>query len=201
MTVLIHERIHSCRSWISSTARHSMTPRHPLFPSGRPLAVRCFTVRWVKHSAIWWNKLMDMHSELWELMRSPKENLWEQRAGKYAHHTHATVATNVTDGAIMWDRTIHGHFGVVDYLFISSISRCRSVICQSYHLNWTCWDPFQPANWHAAELFEAAWVVPIKKVDLTMGKRNQADTQTIPTYITCLRLIPGGVPSVMFVGL
>jgi hypothetical protein len=79
---------------------------------------------------------MDMHSGLWELMRSPKENLWEQRAGKYAHHTHATVATNVIDGGIMWDRTIHVHFGVVDYAFIcSSISRCRSVICHSFKLN------------------------------------------------------------------
>ena len=71
-----------------------------LFPSGRPLAVRSsspFGGETQCHLV----KQMDMHSELWELMQSPKENLWEQRAGKYAHHTHATVAPNVVDGGIV----------------------------------------------------------------------------------------------------
>ena len=119
------------------------------------------------------------------------------KGGKYAHHTHATVATNVIDGGIMWDRTIHVHFGVVDYAFIcSSISRCRSVICHSFKLNmlgpipagqlaqrcgtvWSCLScSSQKGLW---------WI-------WRWGKETRQTPKQFRLTIPCLRLIQGGAP-------
>ena len=169
--------------------------------------MRWFTVRWlVKHSATWWDKLMDMHSELWELVQiSQRKPLGAK--GEEIRSPHPSNCSN--ECYWWWDNVgscgIGQLMGSLELLimFISEWrSKCRSVchVTMSFKLNML--GPI-PAG-QLAQRCGTVWscLSCSKRKGLWSiwhwGKETRQTPKQFRLTFFCLRLIQGGDPPVMF---